>query len=84
MASSSYGESTGNVESTDIQLRSSAVVVAVLLSSLLRSGGKVESSVSKSARHRSGNVQGIVVWKSGRHKTEKLKKCASKLRSAEK
>ena len=64
MASTSSGESTGNAEFTPTGDDFNGISVMVgLLSSLLRSGGKAKSSVSKSARHRSGNVQAIVVWK---------------------
>ena len=86
MASTSSGESTGNAESTPTgdDFNGISVMVA-LLSLLLRSVGKEKSSVSKSARHRSGNVQAIVVWKSDRQKKErKLKNCVGKLKSIEK
>ena len=74
MASTSFGESTGNAESTPTGDDFNGIyVMVVLLSSLLRSGGKAKSSFSKSARHRSGNVQAIVVWKRDRQKeTQKI------------
>ena len=81
MASTSSGDSTGNAESTTTGHDFNGIsVMVVLLSSLLRSGGKAKSSVSKSGRHRSGNAQAIVVWKSDRQK----KHCVGKLKSIEK
>ena len=75
MASTSSGESTSNAESTLPTGDDGISVMVVLLSSLLRSGGKAKSSVSKSARHRSGNVQAMVVWKRDRQrKPNKLNK----------
>ena len=85
MASTLSGESTGNAESTLPTGEDGISVMVVLWSSLLRSGAKAKSSVSKSARHRSGNVQAIVVWKRDRQKKIKnWKNCVGRLKSTEK
>ena len=74
MASTSSEESTGNAESTPTGDDGISVMV-VLWSSPLRSGAKAKSSVNKSSRNRSGNVQAIVVWKRDRQKkNQKIEK----------